>query len=495
MKQRQVPLVVAVIAVLATAGCIASGIDKSGDRLTPTVLVMANNDRGLAGAPAVAHFVNRVTALSDGRLQIHVQSEWKGRDDEPRLIKDVAAGGADLGWSGTRAFDVVGDNAFEALQAPFLIRSYAAEGAVVTNPVGEDMLQRLAPSGLTGLAVTAGELRIPAAAGGPLLAPTDFTGLRFHSVNSVIQAEALRALGAQPDTGPLPEDMSEFDAAETMWQTYQARAQYEYLPFLTGNAPLWPRTMVIFANTKRLTTLDARSRGWLTKAAAESTQWSAAHAADGVKAEMTRACSFGARIAATTPDQLIALRRAVEPVYARLRARPGAAELLIRVQRIVDATGPVEPVSVPPACAYRPGDESRKSIHVPALSAPGRAGALPAATYRVSFTTADLTRHGLTSDGAAQNAGVWTWTLGGGSWSWVLKAVDANAEIVSCEGWYDVRGSRAIFTTTSRYAFGDCAPPTWSARWKVDNDRLQWTDENVADFAYLFAGRPWQRIS
>ncbi len=489
-------VVVPVITVLAAAACVASGTDKSGGRPSPTVLVMASNDgHGLIGAPAVAQFVKRVTALSDGRLQIRVHSEWNGGDDEPRVIRDVGAGAADLGWSGTRAFDVVGDNAFEPLQAPFLIRSYVAEEAVVTNPVARDMLQSLRPLGLTGLALTAGELRIPAAAGGPLLAPSDFAGLRFHSVKSEVQAESLRVLGAQPDTGPLPEDLTGFDAAETMWWTYQARAQYGYLPFMTGNATLWPRTVAIFANTKRLETLDARSRGWLAKAGAEATQWSSTHAADGVTAEMTRVCSFGVRIASATPDQLTDLRHAVEPVYATLRAKPGLADLLTRVQHVVDAAGPVQPVSVPPGCAYRPGDESRTSVWIPALPAPGRIGDLPPGRYRISFTTADLTGNGMTAFDAEQNAGVWTWTLGNGRWSYVLTAVGPTSELDNCEGWYDVRGSRAIFTTTSKYVLGDCAPPTWTAKWRLDNGEIHWTDENVADFAYLFTGKPWQRLS
>ena len=141
---------IAVVSVtaLVSAACTASQADKSGGSKHPTVLVMANYNGGdLLGAPAVAHFVDRVAALSGGQLTVRVESGWKGGADETRVIRDVAAGEADLGWSGTRAFDVVGDNAFQPLHAPFLVSSYPAEAAVVKDPLAQDLLAACTRSG------------------------------------------------------------------------------------------------------------------------------------------------------------------------------------------------------------------------------------------------------------------------------------------------------------------------------------------------------------
>ena len=40
---------------------------------------------------------------------------------------------------------------------------------------------------------------------------------------------------------------------------------------------------------------------------------------------------------------------------------------------------------------------------------------------------------------------------------------------------------------------GDCAPPTWSARWSFRKDALTWSDVSVKDFGIVFAGE-WQKI-
>ena len=64
------------------------------------------------------------------------------------MIGDVEAGKADLGWTGSRAFDSVGVASFDALHAPLLIDSYALEQRVLKSPVVGDMLDGLKPLGV-----------------------------------------------------------------------------------------------------------------------------------------------------------------------------------------------------------------------------------------------------------------------------------------------------------------------------------------------------------
>jgi TRAP-type C4-dicarboxylate transport system substrate-binding protein len=486
------------VTALVSGGCTASQADKSGGSKPPTVLVMANNNGdSLAGAPAVAHFVDRVAALSGGQLTVRVESSWKGGADEARVIRDVAAGEADLGWSGTRAFDVVGDDAFEPVHAPFLISSYPAEAAVVKDPLAQDLLDSLHPLGLTGLALVADELRMPAAAAKPLLNPSDFKGLRFYTSDSTIQADAIRALGAVPTTGVVPRSPDangRLDAVETMWWTYEANNQAGLARFVTANAALWPRTVAIFANTKLLAALDTRSRAWVTQAAQEATAWSTTHAADGVTDTIQRACTSGAHLAEASSQQLAALRAATEPVYAALRAKPDLATTLSRIEKLVAADGPSMPTGVPASCVYHRGDETRIPPPIRTLTGPGRPGDLPQATYRFSLTEGELLAHGEDAHDAHMNAGVVTWTLSKGGWQSVQKPVDPSVEHTTCEGWYDVHGADAIFTTTTTYAGGTCAAPTWSARWSLANHQLTWSAISDPDFAYVWGSKPWQQI-
>lgn len=489
------------LSVLA-AGCSTGVGDKSGGSVPPRVLVLASNDgQDISGAPAVARFVDRVREVSGGRLNVRVVTDWEGGGNEARVIRAVAAGKADLGWSGTRAFDTVGITAFQPLHAPFLVGSYPAEAAVVKDGVSRDMLAGLHSLGLTGLALAADELRVPAAADKPLLTPADFRGLRFGTVRSAVQERGLRALGAHAvgrGTGRV-QITDELDGVETMWWTYLQLGQFDVMPFVTVNAALWPRTVAIFANTGRLDALDRTARGWLERAAADAATWSTLHASDKVGAQLNEVCSRGVRVATASPAQLAALRSAAEPAYAVMRADPELAGSMRRIETLVSSVAQPAPTPVPAACSYHPGDEKRMPAPERRLTGPGNPGGLPQGTYRYSFTVEELLPHVANRYEAEINAGVFDWTLNGGRWHYTAKLAISGpyrpGAYTSCDGWYDVQGNVARFTTTTVYSDGDCAPPQWSARWELHRSTLTWSAVSVPDFAYVWAGKPWQRIA
>ena len=500
-KPWSIPIALTAAAALI-AGCTGTAVDKSGSERV-YALVMANNDGNLDGAPAISHFIERVKQLSGGTVTINVESTWGGGGDERRVITDVAAGQADLGWSGTRALDTAGITAFQPLHAPLLMSSYAAQAAVVKDPATQNLLPSLSTKGLDGLAVLADELRHPAAATKPLLTPADFRDLRFGTQASQVQQAALRGLGALPVTfrAPHPPDTDGLDALETMWWTYRANSQAEFVPFVTGNVALWPRTTVVFANTERIKALDATARGWLKTAAADARDWSVIHAADRVRAELAEACISGARVAFATNAQLAALRAAAEPAYAALRQDATNAKTLARFEELVKAAGPDTVAPVPNGCAYRPSDAADTPVRVPALQGPGRPGRVPQGIYRYVVTVEDLRALGMSDEFVRANAGVWTWTLGHGRWNYQLQPASNNQPEGwggnTCAGYFDAIGNTINFTRVTEYERGgECAPPTWMGRWTATKGDLQWLHMPIDgnDIDYLFAGKMWERI-
>ena len=488
----------ALITLIALAGCFAAGGDKSGGSSSPHELVLANNDGNLAGVPSVARFVERAEALSGGKLTVRVESRWRGGEDEPRVIEDVAAGRADLGWAGTRAFDLVGVAAFRPLHAPFLVGTYAAETAVVSDhALMRDLLSALGPLGLSGLAVAADEIRFPAATTHPLRTAADFAGLRFATVASDVQAEGLRALGARPTTELNEQALTsgQLDGIETMWWTYNVHSYYAAAPFATANAGLWPRTLALFANTKTLDGLSEQERSWVEQAAEDAAAWSVEHAADVERAPMAHACRSGARVVTATPQQLTALRQAAEPVYTSMRKDPEQRAVLEKIESLVANAPPGPPLSVPEGCAYQPGDEKAIPAPVQALSGPGDPGGLPQGTYRLELTPAELTAHGATEEEVRDSAGVLTWTLRDGRWRYHPDPTYPNRfSTADCAGFYDVNRDVATFTTTTVVAGGSCAPPSWTARWSLDGDTLRWSAVCACGFAYVFGGDGWTKL-
>ena len=493
--------VATVVVSLLAAGCTAA-TDKSGGETTPTTLVLASND-GTETRGALARFVELVDEESDGRLQIEVSPDWRIKGEQT-VLEDVAAGKAELGWSGTRAFDMIGVDAFQPLHAPFLIGSYPAQSAVVGDGVAQDMLAGLDGSGLAGLALLGDELRFPAGAEEPLLEADTFVDLAFGIMPSNVQSAAMTALGARVKamSVPYPPGTDGLEGLETMWHTYLGTGQSRFMPFVTANAVLWPRTTVLVANTDALDDLSSEDRDVVTHAASEAAHWSLEHADDDVADEMARACEGGVRIATASHEQIAGMVKATRPVYAVMRAEPEQAALLTRIERLVRGVGQPEPIDVPEGCAYQPGDEDHLAVRaLPApLPGPGQPGDLPAGSYRYTLTEQEITDGvDVSPETAVANAGVWTWTLDDGRWFYELKPT--SQEIPegfsgnTCEGYYDVHGDQVDFTTVTVYASGECASKTWKADWReTENGLAMDVTTDADDLDFLFGAKPWDRI-
>ncbi len=93
-----------------------------------------------------------------------------------------------------------------------------------------------------------------------------------------------------------------------------------------------------------------------------------------------------------------------------------------------------------------------------------------------------------------ENAGVFTWTLGDGRWSYVQLPANRGVPNTTCEGYYDVTGSDVVLSVATVAKIGACAPLRWTATWSSTPDTLTWSDVSISDFAPVFAGKPWGKI-
>src|SRR6266511_5257345 len=196
----------ATVALAAVAAVVAGGCsdgkagDKAGGAGEPVVLRMANAYGDLQTAPVIGHFVSQVKARSGGNLRVQIASTWGdyADDAEQQVVRAVAAGKADLGWTGARVLDTMGVTSFQALQAPMLIDSYALQQAVVASDMPGQMLQGLDKVGVGGLGVLADGLRKPIAVKHPMRGVADWRGITVGTLKSQGQAQAIRSLGATP---------------------------------------------------------------------------------------------------------------------------------------------------------------------------------------------------------------------------------------------------------------------------------------------------------
>ena len=254
---------------------------------------------------------------------------------EATLISDVQAGKADLGWAGTRAFDLVGAPAFGPLHAPMLIDSYALQQELLSGDLVEPMLTSLDGIGLRGIGVLPGPLRRPLA-NCQLLAPGDWSGARMGYQGGKQIERSLRALGAEPH--PVPSGASTLAGLDGIEQHLSAIVGNRYqhqAPYLTGNVVLWPRPYVVFAG-----------RG-VTAAHVEILREAAQAAAPAVLEAVRRneherldvACRQGMQVATASAAEVSALRQAFGPVYANLERDESARDAITEIARMRQSLG------------------------------------------------------------------------------------------------------------------------------------------------------------
>jgi TRAP-type C4-dicarboxylate transport system substrate-binding protein len=390
-RSRLAALALAAIAAFAAAGCGGgggSGEDKAGGSGEPVLLRLANTNGQLDFTPAVVDFVNRVEELSGGELRIEAVDEWgdSASDAEQQVVNDVSAGDIDLGWVGTRVFDTLGVESFQALTAPMLVDSYALESAVIESGITEEMMQGLDDLGVIGLGVLPDGLRKPIGVTGPILGPADWQGITFGTLRSNGQAEAIRALGATPaqvhrterEEGLANGTIQGFETS--IWIHQHNPALTRLAPYVASNVTLWPQMDVLLANPARLEALTAEHHGWLEEAARDAAARSAALAEKDART-VGDSCAAGARFAEASAADLAALEAAFAPVFANLERHAETKAFIERI-RALKASTPAEPVlSIPAACTGRaPAEVS------------GGAGTTPAylnGTYRYVLTKED----------------------------------------------------------------------------------------------------------
>lgn len=336
------------LAPLVLAGC-HGGADKAGGnaarKATPLTLALP------FGQPTeVNGFAEEVGRLSHGTMRIDVKSRWRSGQVayENGLIADVRAGKADLGATGSRAWDSVGVNSLRALGAPFLIDSYALQDRVLRSPMIPEMLHGLRQLRLVGLGVLPSEMRRPLGVTHPLLTPADYVGRKIGVQQSLVASSTMRALGARPIWFARG-SIARFDGIEYTVSDIEGSGYDDQAKYLTTNVVFWPRPIVIFANHAAFARLSGAQRRILKQAVADDRT---AETRERISAERTDTELLCGRrklrfVTATRAD-IAALRRAVRPVYTQLGHDPQTRRFIAEIQALRARVG--APIAKVPNC-------------------------------------------------------------------------------------------------------------------------------------------------
>src|SRR5215471_11522618 len=457
-----------VLVALSLAGCGALAGNKAGGPGTPVVLRMATVNGTPGFMPQVdPYVVNRVAKLSAGNVQIdmvyHVGENVPG--GEQQVVRGVAAGKYDLGVIGTRVFDTLGIDSFQALTAPMLIDSYPLERAVIGSGIPAQMMRSLGTLHVTGLGILADGLRKPIAVRKPLLGPADWRGVTFAAFRSRESAQAIRALGAAPSDawgtplnhglvngaiGGFEKNLLIYHAKPDLWK----RARY-----VTANVNLWPQTLAVIGNPARLARLTSQQRAWLTQAVQDAAAASTG-LIDGDARLLPGLCASGIRFADASPADLAALRSAFAPVYAQVEQHPQTRQFIAEISRLKQHTPPGAALVIPAGCT------GPAPSPAPGNGPPGAGTKTTQVTpldgvWQVSYTRAEfVAAHADPSEVVPVNYGSFTLTLRRGNSAFTRPGARPSPQTTAT---YVVRGDTITFHQ---------GQAIWRYRWSVYRQTL-----------------------
>jgi TRAP-type C4-dicarboxylate transport system substrate-binding protein len=479
-RQRLSASAAAVFMLFAIAACggespgLSNAVTKVGGNATtalkPTLLTVN-------GADFEVTFSDAVRKLSAGGIDITVTEKWHEMDlsNEAQLVKEVAAGNAELGFIAARGFDTAGVNSFAGLQAPMLIDSYDLEARVLATDWAKNLLNGPRSIGIVGLGYVASELRQPVGVTRDLAQLSDFQGARIGARPSHVTELTMKALGATAVAIPTSSvDRSGLDGLEMGITGVAGNGYDKGASSFTGNLVFWARPNVLFANAKWFDGLTPDQQA-LVRAGADAT-WQRSVTGTRGSADEARGivCARGFSITAASPAAIAAIRRKLQPVTDEIAIDP---EAKATIRAILALRGPSDAPDVVAPCEKR----------APSASWSTGPTALDG-TWQTSFTKADLVASPLLTDNGEINDGNWgdmTMTFGHGRFT----STQSNAfEHGSGSGTFSVSGDALTLHL-------DQTGETFAYRWSIFKNVLTFKrDESLGGGPTPNLVKPWTRV-
>ncbi|MGI4720975.1 MAG: TRAP transporter substrate-binding protein [Janthinobacterium lividum] len=324
----------------ASPGAHAQGANASRSANAPIVIkfshvVAPDTPKGRAAE----RFKALAEQMTNGRVKVEVYPNSQLYRDREEL-EALQLGAVQMLAPSLAKFSPLGVKEFEAFDLPYIFPSKQALYAVTEGRIGRGLLRKLEAKGITGLAYWDNGFKIMSA-NKPLLAPSDFRGLRMRIQSSRVLDEQMRVLGAQPlalafsETAAALRDGVVQGTENTPSNMYTQRMHETQSDLTVSNHGYLGYAVIV--NKKFWDGLPGGVRRALERAMAEATVYEktiAQRTNDEALAAIRRAGTT--TIHTLTPQQQAEWRRAMAPVYARMEARIGK-DVVQAIRREVSA--------------------------------------------------------------------------------------------------------------------------------------------------------------
>ncbi len=336
MASKALPQLLAAWTIFAAAlGLPASALAQAPIVIKFSHVVASDTPKGKA-AQRFKELAERATA-GRVRVELYPNSQLLRDNDE---LEALQLGAVQMLAPSLAKFGPLGIREFEVFDLPFVFPDKAALHRVTEGPIGRELLKKLEPKGIVGLAYWDNGFKLMSA-NKPLLVPANFKGLRMRIQPSRVLEAQMRALGARPQVLPFSEvyralRKGTVDGAENPPSNFFTQHMYEVQSHLSLSHHGYLGYAVI-VNKKFWESLPAGIRGELEEAMKQASAYANTIAQQENDAALEAVARTGkTRIHVLSDNQKKEWRKALAPVHKEMEARIGR-QTMAAVRRAVDA--------------------------------------------------------------------------------------------------------------------------------------------------------------
>ncbi len=276
---------------------------------------------------AAERFAQLAAAKTGGRVKVEVYPNSQLYKDKEEM-EALQLGAVQMLAPSLAKFGPLGVKEFEVFDLPYIFDGYDALHRVTNGPIGKDLLKRLEPKGIIGLAYWDNGFK-DFSANKPLKTPADFKGLKMRIQSSKVLDSEMRALGANPQVMAFSEvyqalQTGVVDGTENPPSNFYTQKMHEVQKYMTQTGHGYLGYAVI-VNKKFWDGLPADVRAQLEDAMAQATRYADAVAqkenADALEAVKK---SGKTQVLALSPAEKTELKKVLLKVHKEQESRVGA---------------------------------------------------------------------------------------------------------------------------------------------------------------------------
>lgn len=251
-------IVVLAVTLTACGGSEASSDSSSEtgseekDSETYTIRVAYLVPEGQSTHLAAEKMKEKLESESNGRLVVQLYPNGQLTPSDREAIEAIQLGNVEMTIPAVAALSGF-NSKFMLFDLPFLFKDKETAYEVLDGEIGQSLLDELSDQGIKGLAFAENGFRHITNNKGPINTPADLEGLKLRTMESPVQVEAFKAMGANASPFAFGElytalQQGTYDAMENPISLIYTNKFYEVQDYLTLSGHFYAPTALLINN-------------------------------------------------------------------------------------------------------------------------------------------------------------------------------------------------------------------------------------------------------